>query len=742
MRKIRTPKRILMSMLCLVVVLSFFAAPALAVSKNTGRDTLTVGVPADRCPVFYQDSKTGEIVGIGVDLMRTAAGEAGYDVTFTTVGEATLKDALDSEAYDVVMPFGSAINSTSGNPTVVSDNLTQTPFTLVTAGNRELPPLNELNVGMLRSLGGGAETVQQLYPGIQIAMFETMDESVNALRSGKVDALLHNSYVWSYILQKPAYSDLSVQPSAMFSMDFRAGALDTPNGRATIKRLNGGIAKITDTLRQAIVLDYTTRHLYQYDLSDYLHEYGLVLLLGALLIVAVFVIVVLKLRSLRLEQDEKVRWLEDHDSLTGTLSLNGFKKRVESLLRTNPDTPYLITYVNFKNFKFINDSFGRESGDDLLRFFVNKTMEALTDEEAMARIEADHFAVLTRSEGEEGILKGERDVLEPVRNYFINRGEGNRVQICGGIYALALEDYQQVNVDHMLDYARMAERRVRDTHNEGYEIYNPDQWEKGKLAADVVSHLPLAIQTGELKVWYQPQVSFGTGEITGIEALCRWQHAKLGWLRPDQFITTLEESGLIFELDCFVWDKVCQDLSRWNSQGNHLFVSVNLSRSDIQEGRNIPGHFCKLIQTYGLSADQLRIEITESAFAEDPALLINTTMELQRLGFQVEMDDFGSGYSSLHMLKEVPVDRIKLDLHFLTGTGDPKRGRVIVSHMIQMVGDLGMKLIAEGVEDIDQAHFLYDRGCSQMQGFYFYKPMPVQDFEAILSQAAVPPQGL
>ena len=316
------------------------------------------------------------------------------------------------------------------------------------------------------------------------------------------------------------------------------------------------------------------------------------------------------------------------------------------------------------------------------------------------------------------------------------------MQICGGIYALTPEDYQQINVEHMLDYARVAERRVRDTHNEGYEIYNPDQWEKGKLAADIVSHLPLAIQAGELKVWYQPQVCFNTGKITGMEALCRWQHAKLGWLRPDQFITTLEESGLIYELDCFVWDKVCQDLSRWNKQGNYLYASVNLSRSDIQEGRNIPQHFHDLIQTYGLSADQLRIEITETAFVEDPALLINTTMELQRLGFQVEMDDFGSGYSSLHMLKEVPVDRIKLDLHFLTGTGDPKKGRVIVSHIIQMVDDLGMKLIAEGVEDADQALFLHNRGCSQMQGFYFYKPMSAQDFEDILDQAAMPPRGL
>jgi EAL domain-containing protein (putative c-di-GMP-specific phosphodiesterase class I) len=193
----------------------------------------------------------------------------------------------------------------------------------------------------------------------------------------------------------------------------------------------------------------------------------------------------------------------------------------------------------------------------------------------------------------------------------------------------------------------------------------------------------------------------------------------------------LEESGLIFDLDKFVWDKVCQDLKRWNDQGIHRSVSVNLSRGDIRDDLNIPGHFYNLIQSYGLDVDQLRIEITESAYVEDPALLIFTTIKLREFGFQVEMDDFGSGYSSLHMLKEVPVDRIKLDLHFLSGTGDPEKGRIIISHMIKMVESLGMNLITEGVENAAQADFLRSRGCTQMQGFYFYKPMPVEEFEEL-----------
>jgi len=712
--------------------MSLAATPALAAPVESSKETLTVGVPADRCPVFYPDPSTGEPVGIGVDLMRLAAENAGYDPAFRFVEEPTLKDALDNDAYDVLMPFGSAIESASGHAIVVSDNLIKTPFTLVTVGNRNLPPLANIHVGMLSSLGGAAETVKELYPGVEITMYKTMDECVKALRAGEVDALLHNSYVWSYVLQKPAYADLKVQPSAMFSMDFRAGTLDTPEGRAKIERLNSGIAKLDDTHRQAIVLDYTTRRLYHYDIYDYLFQYGAAVALITLLVLAIIVIILQRRHAIKLEQEEKLRNLIDYDALTGALSLTGFRKRAEEMLRAHPDIPYVLSYNNITNFKYINDRFGMEAGDELLRFWVGKSLPMLMEDELMGRLEADHFAVLRRVGGEERIHRDEENVLNPLRNYFVDRGEGVRVQICSGGYVLGPEDYEKRDVDHMLDCARVAERRLRETRKDGFEFYNPEQWEKGRLAADIVSHLPLALQSGEVKVWYQPQVNFDTGEITGAEALCRWDHDKLGWLLPSEFIPVLEESGLIYDLDRFVWEKVCQDLHRWNEQGMHLSASVNLARNDILKDGDIPGRFNSLIQSYGLTPDQLRIEITETAYVDDSALLIGTTLKLRELGFAVEMDDFGSGLSSLHMLKEVPVDRIKLDMNFLTGTGDPEKGRTIVSQMVTLVSLLDMDLIAEGVETVEQARFLQERGCSEMQGYYFYKPMPVSDFEVVL----------
>ena len=697
-------------------------------------DVLIVGVPADRCPLFYQDPDTGELVGIGVDLMHAAALGAGFDASFRTVEEDTLKDALDNDAYDVIMPFGSAIDSASGEPTIVSDNLMQTPFTFVTEGTRELPSLHDLRIGMQRSLGGGIDTLRELFPDMEIVEYDTMDECVKALHTGEVDALLHNSYVWSYILQKPSYKELSVQPEAVFSMDFRAGTLDTPEGQAMIDRLNEGIAGISDTLRQAIILDYTSRRLYRNDFSDFIYQYGVVILLGVLLFAAVIVIAVQRNRAARKMHEEKMRQLLEHDPLTGVLSMSGFRNRVEKLLRAHQDAPYFLSYNNIRDFKYINDSLGRDAGDELLKFWAALSLENLSEEEAMGRIGADHFVVLRHIMGDEEMRSDEKNVFEPVMSFFIDQGKNNRVQITSGIYVLTPKDFRKIDVDHMVDLARVAEKRVRESRKGDFAFYNPDQWERGKRIADIINYLPKGIEAGDIYVWYQPQVDYKSGKIKGLEALCRWDHNKLGWLRPPGFIETLEEAGLIYDLDSFVWDRVCQDLQRWNQQGYHRSVSVNVSRDDFREDRDIPGQFYQLIQYYGLTADQLRIEITETAYVENPELLIRTTTDLQSFGFQVEMDDFGSGYSSLHMLKEVPVDRIKLDLHFLTESGDQEKCWIIVGCMINMVRELGMEMIVEGVETQEQVEFLIKKGCSEMQGFYFYKPMPVEECEAIMQE--------
>ncbi len=731
MRKNIIIKLLLMPLLCSFIVFSFFIASISVKAHDNNGTVLNVGVPVDRCPVFYTDSKTGEVVGIGADLLKAACENIGYEVSFKIIMEPSLKEALDNPDYDIIMPFGSAIKSAKGNSTIVSDNLFKTPFTLVTTIGDTIPKLDEIHVGMLSSLAGAVDTVKQMYPNMEVTLYDKMDDCVKALRNDKVDALLHNSYVWSYILQKPLYQDLMVHPDAMFSMDFRAGTLDTSRGREIIDILNDGISKITDTKRQAITLDYTSRDLYQYDFFDYLYRYRFNIILVSLLIILLIIFVVMKNRSIRQEHEKKISLIVNHDALTGVLSLEGFKKRAEELIHTHQDTPYLLIYTNIKNFKYINESLGMSAGDNLLRFLANRINGLLAEDETMGRVNADRFVILYRNRGEERMRNDDHDAFDPIRNFFIECGKDIRVLLCYGIYVLTPEDYQITNIDRMLDYAHSTEKKVRYSRNEGFDFYNHEQWEKGKQIAKVINALPNAIESGDIEVWYQPQVNYKTGEISGAEALVRWKYEKQRYLKPEYFISILEESGLIYDLDCYAWEQVCKDLNRWNKEGYHRYISINVSRSDIRADRDISKQLNDLIKKYNISPDQLRIEITESAYVENPDILISTTKKLRELGFEVEMDDFGSGYSSLHMLKEVPVDRIKLDLHFLTSSGDSTKSHTILSCIIKMINLLGTKIIAEGVETIEQASFLEKQGCYEMQGYYFYKPMTVEEYEQL-----------
>ncbi len=726
----RKYRHLIIALISTFTVLCFAVQKYYVISASAG-EKLVVGVPADRCPIFYIDEETGKEVGIATDFVKLAAQNAGYEVEIRTITESDVNAALDNTEYDIVVPFAGATTSAQGRIAIATDNIAEAPFTLLTEEKHTVLLSSHMKIGMLSSLKNVAELVPMRYPNTEIVFYDDMSESIKALRNEEVDALLDNSYVWSYVLQKPAFNDLQVQPAAMLSIDFKAGVLDTPKGREIISRLNKGIARISDANREAIILDYTTRRLYKYTLDDYWYMYRVIIILGSLLFYAILIIMIMNARAYRQRQDERIQRFIDIDELTGAYTLAGFKRKVAELIKNYPENKYFIAYNNIVNFKFINDNFGIEAGDNLLKFWVKKSIDALTDEEAICRSVADRIIVLRKMDDIHRFYRDLAEVIEPVSNFFIEVGNNYKAEIRTGVYVLTDEDYENLNLEHILDCARVAEKKVVEKGNVNFEFYNLGHWEAEKQATDITSHLALAIKEKRIQVWYQPQVNFETGLITGAEALCRWNHVDLGWISPGIFIPVLEKAGKIYELDSYIWDRVCQDLSRWNEEGKYRKVSVNVSRADIKANPNVQEHFRSLIDRYFLSPDQLHIEITESAFADDSKSLIDVTENLQKLGFTVEMDDFGSGYSSLHMLKEVPINRVKMDLNFLSDEGSKEKGKIIISNMIKMIDDLGMKLISEGVETEKQAKFLKDKGCVEMQGYYFYKPVCVEEFEAL-----------
>ena len=718
-------RRMMAATFCLLVMFSLVCfQPTLG---ETSGDVLTVGVPVDRCPVFYLDAATGEITGIGVDLMRSAADNAGYTVSFQAIGEATLKDALDNDAYDVIMPFGSAISSSAGNPSIVSDNLIQTPFTLITEDRREMPPLSDISVGMLRSLGGAAETVRQLFPGIEIMMYETMDECVNALRTGKVDALLHNSYVWSYVLQKPSYGDLVVQPSAMFSMDFRAGTKDTQEGRAIIERLNSGIASLTDTRRQAIVLDHTSRRLYKYDFSDYMDQYGLVILLVALLFAALIVIAMQRIHAVRKEQEEKLRY----DSLTGLPNMTYFFELAEAgkdRVRENGGTPVLM-YVDFNGMKFFNTKYGFLEGDSLLRAFA-KILADIFGKEHSCRISADHFAVQTEKSGLDNKLE---ELFDQCRG--MNDGKNLPVHI--GVY---VAEREQVHVSVACDRAKMACGALSGRYETVVNYYKQYLSEDASKRQYIIENIDRAIKEKWIRMYMQPIIRAVNERVCDVEALARWIDPEKGFLSPADFIPALEDSGLIYKLDLYMVDQILDSMKEEKAAGFYIVPhSINLSRSDF-DACDMAEEIRKRVDEAGIDRALITVEITESVIGRDIKFMKEQVERFQSLGFPVWMDDFGSGYSSLDVLQTIRFDLIKFDMSFMRKLDEGDGGKIILTQLMKMATSLGVDTICEGVETEEQVRFLREIGCSKLQGFYFSKPISFETLKELRKSKTLIPR--
>lgn len=428
------------------------------------------------------------------------------------------------------------------------------------------------------------------------------------------------------------------------------------------------------------------------------------------------------------EQREKLHYRDD---LTGCLNLAGFRRRARAILKEHSDWQYTLWYCNIRDFKYINEHLGYEQGDELLRYWGQLALDYKIEGEVIGCLTGDRFVGLIRitEDKESSQMEG---VLEKVRNYFRDQGIDYDVQISTGIYSLTAEDYQTPNIDHMIANAKLAEEQLRGSGSkERWGVYNPEQFESDRRRMMISTHLDQAIKDGEIEVYFQPQYNYSNGKLRGAEALCRWNHAELGWVSPGEFIPVLEKTGQITDLDVYVWEQVCKYLHKWKEEGICAPVSVNISREDVRS-RDLTQTFQGLLEKYELTPDMLHLEITESSYFDHADVLIREVTNLVKAGFSVEMDDFGSGYSSLNMLKEVPVNVLKMDLRFLSREGDSFRSGNIINHVVRMAHTMRMEVVAEGVETASQADFLKSCGCCSMQGYLFSKPVPPAEFEQIL----------
>ena len=415
-------------------------------------------------------------------------------------------------------------------------------------------------------------------------------------------------------------------------------------------------------------------------------------------------------------------YLATHDNLTNLYNKAGFCERVKEKLNEYPDEEYLMICSDIDNFKMINDNFGREAGDTLLIRIAEKLRDEAKETDVYGRINNDRFGLLIRKcDFDETVFIThlnqinflKEDMMYPIFFHF-------------GVYEIENID---MNVPTMIDRAYLALETIKRNIQVHFAYYNTALRENLMEEQHLVGEFPLALSTNQFEMYLQPQV-MTDGSVHGAEALVRWMHPKKGKLPPHNFIPIFEQKGLITQLDLFVWEQAASKLSDWKKRGlNDYYISVNISPKDFIR-LNLYNVFVDLVKKYDIDPKNLKLEITESAIMLNLEVQLELIKKLKNFGFQIEMDDFGSGYSSLNMLKDIPFDILKIDMEFLHSTKNEERSYAILDAIIKLSKNLKMPVITEGVETKEQVEFLTKMGTDYFQGFYFDKPMPIADFEA------------
>jgi diguanylate cyclase (GGDEF)-like protein len=415
-----------------------------------------------------------------------------------------------------------------------------------------------------------------------------------------------------------------------------------------------------------------------------------------------------------------VRFRQTHDSLTGIYNEEGFNKAARAALTNNPDEKYYIICSNIKKFKLLNQLFGMDKGDEILRQIASALETWCREGDIYARTHSDEFVLLMRKSDfdEQRFIDGIHGVAKLLDNSIY------RLQFQLGIYEI--ENHHE-KIYEMMDNARMAMETLNDSKELSIAFYDQEMMNSTLRENEIINSFNMAISNGEFHIFLQPQVD-KNGMVVSGEALARWIHPEKGVIPPGIFIGVLENANLIYKLDSYVWELAAKQLSLWKGTDKEkLRISVNISPKDLQF-LDIEVVFTELIEKYDISPQKLNLEITETAVAANVGSVIQQMENLRKKGFIVEMDDFGSGYSSLNLLKDFKVDVLKIDMKFLSNTGDKRRADIILEHIVNMAQMLDMIVIAEGVENKEQLELLDEMGCDLFQGYYFSKPVAIDDF--------------
>lgn len=562
---------------------------------------------------------------------------------------------------------------------------------------------------------------------LKFTNYNSVVACLDAVKNGEVDAAYINSYSWMIYSDKPTYSML--EGTYKDEYIYMAAVSFKNDSEISINSIiNEAIASITPELSKNRIINGV---LFSEERTNpFLNIIVTYRLQICLVLVVIMVTVITLTISAKRKKAEMLEKLAYTDPVTGRWNQSKFYKETEKI--NFKDGKYAIGFINIENFKYINDFYGREQGDMVLKFMSQMLDDMMQPDGIYARVQADRFVFLTPYIDYNTLKYNFETYISNIEINISGFADSVVVKSTCGVYLSEEDDSESVR--DMVDKAAIAEKRTRDDSKSPIMFYDDSLNAEFIKNQEMTASMKKALENNEFVVYLQPKVDINSEIPVGCEALVRWVSPEKGFIPPGEFIPLFEKNGFVTEVDFFVLEQVCKMLRRRINSGLPVFpVNVNQSRLHVND-RMYLSMLQDMLNKYDIPMNLVVFEITESAFIEDSHAMIGLINKMKALGFIFSMDDFGSGYSSFNLLKDMPVDELKIDKEFLESTDDSKKSRYIIEKIVQMAHGLDIRVVCEGVEREEQVEFLREIECDIIQGYYYSKPMPMDEFEKYLTK--------
>lgn len=697
---------------------------------QTKRKLRVVGDPV-WSPIEYIEENDGQYRGITIDILKEIQNETGIAFEFIkTDNYAQSMELIREGKADLLIGFNEYAKDLGIS---YSKQFLEVPVFLVGRKTGDLK--NILRVAMPSLNTETAEQIIKKYPHFIYTAYHDMNSTLHSLRTDQERYAFINAYEFSEISRLSSPNDF-VSISTAISMPLKIGIAKTVDP-IVVNILNKSIDRLRPEQISAIVFANTAGKPFAVPLSRILKENALLIGIALISMFCLAIFLIQQNNKRAKSHLERIAYIDD---ITGLLTTAKFKLDVEAILRGSKPFEYTMISLDIDNFKYINDSFGYDMGNEVLSIVAQNLKRYIGPGERIGRANADQFIMLTKTLPWDQLLK-KYDAMTNVKDQLpLCLPEEYRVIFSGGAYVINRDD----DINNILDKANIARKSNKNVYKNAISEYTKEMDEHLEWKKHVTLYMEHALGNSEFVVYLQPKFRFEDEIIVGAEALVRWNHPQKGLIAPGMFIPIFEKNGFIQKLDMYVFEQVCALIKWWYS--SHfpeipIAVSVNLSRLHLSN-HSLVEELIELTEQYGIQPQQIEIELTESMLFDSIEIIVDFMQRLKDAGFMISIDDFGSGYSSLSLLKDLPADVLKIDKGFLDKSADTQKGRMVLSSIIEIAEKVNMITVAEGVETAEQAKFLRDIGCDIAQGYYYARPMSVDAFEQlVIERGAKAPIG-